>query len=90
MRITIILVLLFVSLAHSCQNFDKYMNMFCKYGAETTPCTVENYSAQKASCCAKNGNCAYSDFPTKSVCCFTDECLKRCYPGKLLKNGQVY
>ncbi|PIC11406.1 hypothetical protein B9Z55_029103 [Caenorhabditis nigoni] len=90
MRITIILVL------HSClwhthaKTLNKYMNMFCKYGAETTPCTVENYSAQKASCCAKNGNCAYSDFPTKSVCCFTDECLKRCYPGKLLKNGQVY
>ncbi|EGT33778.1 hypothetical protein CAEBREN_02356 [Caenorhabditis brenneri] len=66
------------------------MNMFCRYGQEKTPCTVENYSAQKAACCASTGNCSFKEFPKDSVCCFTDECLKRCFPGKLLKNGQVY
>ncbi|EFP09604.1 hypothetical protein GCK72_009636 [Caenorhabditis remanei] len=90
MRIAIILVVIFFSFALSCQNFDKYMNMFCKYGQEATPCTVENYAALKASCCAMKGNCAYNDFPKDRVCCFTDDCLKRCFPGKLYKNGQVY
>uniref|UniRef100_A0A1I7U8I8 Lipoprotein n=1 Tax=Caenorhabditis tropicalis TaxID=1561998 RepID=A0A1I7U8I8_9PELO len=90
MRIALILVIVFISFVSSCKNFDKYKDMFCQYGQEKTPCTVQNYASLKAACCAMKGSCSFQEFPKDSVCCFTDDCLKRCYPGKLYKNGQVY
>ncbi|CCD72403.1 Lipoprotein [Caenorhabditis elegans] len=90
MRIALIFLVLLVSFASSCKNFDKYMNMFCRYGLEQSPCTVEDYSTYKSACCAMKNNCSYKEFPKDDVCCFTVECLKRCFPEKLLKNDKVY
>lgn len=37
-------------------------------------------------CC--NNDCSMNDL--KTLCCFTNKCLAKCYPGKGHKMGPVY
>uniref|UniRef100_A0A8R1DL03 WAP domain-containing protein n=1 Tax=Caenorhabditis japonica TaxID=281687 RepID=A0A8R1DL03_CAEJA len=83
-------VFLTISICLACTNFDKYLKLFCQYGAESSPCTVENYNAFKTACCSLPGSCSFSEFPKDNVCCFTKECLARCFPGKKYQLGSVY
>ncbi|VDO21524.1 unnamed protein product [Haemonchus placei] len=69
----------------SCDKFQKYKEMFCKYPGE--PNTSHSF---EASCCASKGGCNSREFPKDKVCCFTQACLDRCYPGKGYRMGTVY
>ncbi|KAK6026018.1 hypothetical protein OSTOST_08064 [Ostertagia ostertagi] len=76
--------------ALSCDKFQKYMEMFCKYPGEANMCLTSNALSYKASCCASKGGCNSREFPKDKVCCFTQACLDRCYPGKGHRMGTVY
>ncbi|KAI1722833.1 hypothetical protein Ddc_07015 [Ditylenchus destructor] len=69
---------------------DKYkqtVNKVCTFGSENTPCLDESKSADLSNRCCTNG-CTFDDI--KPICCFTNECLARCYPGKRYNVGTVY
>ncbi|CAB3401691.1 unnamed protein product [Caenorhabditis bovis] len=86
----LIAFLVILGMIAACPNFDKYLNLFCKYGTEPKPCTIENYSAFKTACCSLSGKCSFSEFPKDQVCCFKQACLDRCFPGKRYQMGSVY
>ncbi|CAI2347493.1 unnamed protein product [Caenorhabditis sp. 36 PRJEB53466] len=90
MRVFLVFLLIFVGISAGCSNFDKYLNLFCKYGSETKPCTIENYNAFKSACCGLPGSCSFSEFPKDNVCCFSQKCLARCFPDKKYQLGTVY
>ncbi|CAD6196381.1 unnamed protein product [Caenorhabditis auriculariae] len=89
MKLLVVLGLLFV-LALACDKFDKNVNLFCKFGSETKPCLVSDVSSRKSSCCSKPGGCNSVEFTKEKACCFTQDCLNRCYPGKDYQVGTVY
>ncbi|CAI5445357.1 unnamed protein product [Caenorhabditis angaria] len=89
MKLLLIFVVL-IGICVACDNFIKYTNMFCKYGSEDKPCVSSDARAFKAACCSMPGKCSFSEFPKDNVCCFTQECLNRCYPGKRYQLGTVY
>ncbi|WKY00081.1 hypothetical protein Q1695_014730 [Nippostrongylus brasiliensis] len=74
----------------SCEKFDKYVQMFCKFPGETNACLTDNAHSFKSSCCASQGGCNSREFPRDKVCCLTQACLDRCYPGKGHRIGTVY
>lgn len=104
MRLFLVVLLISVAFAAGCANFDKYLNLFCKYGSEPKPCTIEkcklhNFyqpelsiadTAFKSACCSLPGSCSFSEFPKDNVCCFSQECLSRCFPDKKYQLGSVY
>ncbi|KAJ1363626.1 hypothetical protein KIN20_023534 [Parelaphostrongylus tenuis] len=85
-----ILIFVIVGNVHSCAKFDKNVNMFCKFPGETNPCLTPSAQSFASSCCASKGGCNSMEFPKDKVCCFTKECLDRCYPGKDHRMGTVY
>uniref|UniRef100_A0A0N4Z0D8 DB domain-containing protein n=1 Tax=Parastrongyloides trichosuri TaxID=131310 RepID=A0A0N4Z0D8_PARTI len=71
------------------EKLNKYLVKACAFGKETKPCFINNniiVEDMKESCCEKgcNMNTIYR------YCCFDNECLERCYPGKGYKNGEIY
>ncbi|EYC17313.1 hypothetical protein Y032_0031g2392 [Ancylostoma ceylanicum] len=90
---TLILALLVCTLAAtvlSCDKFQKHINLFCKFPGESQPCLTNNAQSFASSCCASKGGCNSMEFPKDKVCCFTQACLDRCYPGKGHRMGTVY
>ncbi|CAJ0579098.1 unnamed protein product, partial [Mesorhabditis spiculigera] len=87
MKLLLLLAALF-SLAACCKKFDTYAGLYCKFDKESTPCFQQGVDAEKKRCCDKG--CNLSDFNKDRLCCFTQECLNRCYPGKGYKIGNVY
>ncbi|PAV59046.1 hypothetical protein WR25_10756 [Diploscapter pachys] len=85
-----ILLIALVYSAFGCMKFDKHVQMFCKYGGEQNVCLHNNANNFKSTCCAMPGGCSSLEFPKNKVCCFTQECLNRCYPGKRYQIGSVY
>uniref|UniRef100_A0A1I7W785 Defensin-like protein n=1 Tax=Heterorhabditis bacteriophora TaxID=37862 RepID=A0A1I7W785_HETBA len=91
MRFLLVLVMsVALPLVFPCDKFQKNMNLFCKFPGESVPCTQHNALSFLANCCSAKGGCNSMEFPKDKVCCFTQECLNRCYPGKGHKIGVVY
>ncbi|KHJ90118.1 hypothetical protein OESDEN_10041 [Oesophagostomum dentatum] len=85
-----LLVCALAAVALSCDKFQKNINMFCKFPGENKPCLTNNAHSYKSSCCSSRGGCNSMEFPKDKVCCFTQACLDRCYPGKGHRMGTVY
>ncbi|CAJ0597055.1 unnamed protein product [Cylicocyclus nassatus] len=92
MRSTLLVLILFVvaTFVSSCDKFQKNVNLFCKFPGETEPCLTKNAKSFESSCCSRPGGCSSMEFPKDKVCCFTQACLDRCYPGKGHRMGTVY
>ncbi|KAF7637010.1 hypothetical protein Mgra_00003589 [Meloidogyne graminicola] len=61
----------------------------CKWPGEYDPCFQLHFNAKervKNKCCQVGCNIE----ETKEVCCFTQTCLNRCYPGKNYIAGSYY
>ncbi|GMS89253.1 hypothetical protein PENTCL1PPCAC_11428, partial [Pristionchus entomophagus] len=86
----VLLLSLIVSIAFACEKFDKNVNLYCKFAQEDKPCLLDQVKVEesKKECCAKG--CSFVQFKKDKTCCFTQECIDRCYPGKGYKMGQVY
>uniref|UniRef100_A0AC35TGM5 Protein Diedel-like n=1 Tax=Rhabditophanes sp. KR3021 TaxID=114890 RepID=A0AC35TGM5_9BILA len=69
--------------------FQKMLQMGCGFSGERTPCLVQDSQTNRdlQNKCCKQG-CGMTDIAR--TCCFTNECLARCYPGKSYVNGQVW
>ncbi|CAJ0942776.1 unnamed protein product, partial [Mesorhabditis belari] len=78
------------SLSIACARFQKHANLFCKFDKEAKPCLQKNVASEERICCGKAGGCSLQEFNKERVCCFTQDCLDRCYPGKGHKMGNVY
>ncbi|KJH48339.1 hypothetical protein DICVIV_05580 [Dictyocaulus viviparus] len=73
-----------------CEKFKKHVEMFCKFPGETNTCLTDNAYSFVSSCCSSKGGCNSVEFPKSKICCFTQSCLDRCYPGKGYRVGTVY
>nr|CAD2168187.1 unnamed protein product [Meloidogyne enterolobii] len=65
------------------------LNIICKWPGEYDPCLQLHLNTKdriKNKCC--NVGCNIEE--TKEACCFTQECLNRCYPGKSYIAGDVF
>ncbi|KAF8357184.1 hypothetical protein PRIPAC_92179, partial [Pristionchus pacificus] len=89
MKVILVLSLL-ISISFCCDKFEKNVNLYCRFGQEENPCLLDQVKVEesKKDCCAKG--CSFVNFKKEKTCCFTQECLDRCYPGKEYKMGQVY
>ncbi|KAH7731877.1 hypothetical protein AAVH_00775 [Aphelenchoides avenae] len=68
--------------------YENLLNQMCTFAKESRPC-LGSTSAQdrvRANCCERG--CSAAEI--KQACCFTNDCLNRCYPGKGYKLGGVY
>ncbi|VDO18705.1 unnamed protein product [Heligmosomoides polygyrus] len=50
-----------------CDKFEKNVNMFCKFGGESSTCLTDNADSFKSSCCASTGGCNSREFPKDKV-----------------------
>uniref|UniRef100_A0A1I7ZFN3 Uncharacterized protein n=1 Tax=Steinernema glaseri TaxID=37863 RepID=A0A1I7ZFN3_9BILA len=66
---------------------SSWLKKACTMKTEDHPCLKSGTPDWNDFCCAKK--CSLQDI-VNSYCCFTDECLNRCYPGKGYKMGGVY
>uniref|UniRef100_A0A914EBR2 Uncharacterized protein n=1 Tax=Acrobeloides nanus TaxID=290746 RepID=A0A914EBR2_9BILA len=79
-------------MAHPKYCGDRYAKMLkqvCAFQGESKPCLKNIISLEEQlqrKCCDQG--CSFDE--AKGVCCFTQQCLDRCYPGKGYRMGQVY
>nr|CAD2171524.1 unnamed protein product [Meloidogyne enterolobii] len=71
------------------ERYEQWINKICKWPGEYDPCLQLHLNTKdriKNKCC--NVGCNIEE--TKEACCFTQECLNRCYPGKSYIAGDVF
>uniref|UniRef100_A0A0K0FLD2 Insulin-like domain-containing protein n=1 Tax=Strongyloides venezuelensis TaxID=75913 RepID=A0A0K0FLD2_STRVS len=68
------------------KKLEQYIIKACAFGKETEPCMSGNVEEMKNECC--NRGCNMNKIYL--YCCFTDQCLKRCYPNKNYTSNSIY
>ncbi|KAL3117201.1 hypothetical protein niasHT_007604 [Heterodera trifolii] len=72
------------------ERFAKMRDKICRWPGEQQPCLQLHHSIKervRTKCCAEG--CSLEEMK-EEMCCMTDVCLRRCYPGKGYRLGSVY
>ncbi|CEF63705.1 Insulin-like domain-containing protein [Strongyloides ratti] len=65
---------------------QQYMIKACAFANEPKPCMIGDIEKMKNDCC--NNGCNMNKIYL--YCCFTNQCLKQCYPSKNYTNNEIY